>query len=64
MTRIIELTRRDLIDNKKDKPLYNITIGDFKSTVLTIKDVEQAFIVIFKDDNGMSRFLKHRNDYL
>lgn len=61
--KIIELTRKDLTDDKKNKALYDITIVDFKCESVTLYDMEQAFMVSFKDDNGMSRILKHRNDY-
>jgi len=56
----ITLTREDMIDNKKNTPINEISLfGDFKQEVITTKEIHRANTITFKDGDN-SVILKSR----
>lgn len=48
----ITLTREDMIGGKKDTPINEIKLFDFKSDVITINEIQRANTITFKDGNN------------
>jgi hypothetical protein len=55
----ITLKRKDLIELKKDIPVHDVTIDDFKSTSVTKNQILRAYYVCFSDGN-VHKVLKDR----
>jgi hypothetical protein len=55
----ITLKRYDLLEWKKDTPIKNLTIYDFKSTSVTRDEILSAYYILFSDYN-IHKVLKDR----
>ena len=55
----IILTREDLVDFKKDSPIEDIDISDFKRSSVTMDELHKANLVGFMDE-GKVKTLKNR----
>jgi hypothetical protein len=56
----ITLTREDMIDNKRNTPINEISLfGDFKQEAITNKEIHRADTITFKDGDN-SVILKSR----
>lgn len=58
-SRYITLKRDDLIEWKKDIPIQEVTINDFKSTSITRDEILKAYYILFSDGN-IHKVLKDR----
>ena len=58
-SRYITLKRDDLIEWKKDIPIQEVTINDFKSTSVTMDEILRAYYILFSDGN-IHKVLKDR----
>lgn len=58
-SRYITLKRDDLIDWKKDTPIQEVNINDFKSTSVTRDEILKAYYILFSDGN-IHKVLKDR----
>ena len=58
-SRYITLKRDDLIEWKKDIPIQEVTITDFKSTSVTMDEILRAYYILFSDGN-IHKVLKDR----
>ena len=57
---IIELNRDDLRLEYKDKNISNITIYDFKGSILTREHINEAAVISFIDISGDQKMLKNK----
>jgi hypothetical protein len=55
----IELTRDDLVKFKSDLPIDDISIYDFKSSVMSRDEIHKAELITFKDGEQIKE-LKNR----
>ena len=60
VTKVIELTRDDLIEFKKFAPIGDIELYDFKAKCITIKQIEEADLIKFRHEDGVT-ILKDRH---
>ena len=58
-TQNFELKRSDLIENKKNILINEISIFDFKETSITTNEVNKAKQIVFIDNNKELKILKY-----
>jgi len=58
---LIDLYRSDLNKDSENLPINKITLYCFKSTSLSLKDMREAEMINFNDDDGEFKQLKSRH---
>ena len=59
MPRFIELTHDDLVKFKRNLPIDDITLYDFKGSAMSRDEIRKAELITFKDDEQIKE-LKNR----
>lgn len=61
---IIKLTRKDLLQEKKDISIFDMFIEDFKFDIINKENIKKVKLVYFEDENGNGvRIFKDKKCY-